>query len=192
MDRNSLNLEEKTKVPCRADDDHPLEVQSLGEALSEAFGRENIAQSHSNIVADRHGVPEAEVKSSVDYLRSRLSASFHIQQPSTSPSQSLTPLQTASPASCFNSAMPSTPKSSSLGSLRLSDSGSHVTAEENAEGYYSSTQIASGQYERSELELVMPSLALPHRRPFTERGKRMGRLTICVAGRKGIFLIVHI
>ena len=35
----------------------------------------------------------------------------------------------------------------------------------------------------------MPSLTLPNRRPFTERGKRMGQLTVCVAGGKGMFLI---
>lgn len=36
-------------------------------------------------------------------------------------------------------------------------------------------------------ELVMPSLAMPSRRPFTERGKQMGRLKVAVAGGSGMF-----
>lgn len=33
----------------------------------------------------------------------------------------------------------------------------------------------------------MPSLTLPNRRPFTERGKRMGQLTVCVSGGRCAF-----
>jgi hypothetical protein len=33
----------------------------------------------------------------------------------------------------------------------------------------------------------MPSLSMPSRRPFTERGKQMGRLKIAVAGANGRF-----
>ncbi|KAK4996125.1 hypothetical protein LTR66_004182 [Elasticomyces elasticus] len=35
-------------------------------------------------------------------------------------------------------------------------------------------------------ELVMPSIAMPARRPFTEKGKRMGRLKIMIVGRRGV------
>jgi hypothetical protein len=35
-------------------------------------------------------------------------------------------------------------------------------------------------------QLVMPSLAMPSRRPFTERGKQMGRLKVAVAGAHGV------
>ena len=38
----------------------------------------------------------------------------------------------------------------------------------------------------SQPELIMPSIKMPSRRPFTERGKRLGRLKIMVAGRKGM------
>jgi hypothetical protein len=45
---------------------------------------------------------------------------------------------------------------------------------------------SGGQYSvYSEQELVMPVLTVPHRRPFTETGKSIGRLKILVAGRKG-------
>lgn len=34
-------------------------------------------------------------------------------------------------------------------------------------------------------QLVMPSIKMPSRRPFTERGKNMGRLKVLVAGDSG-------
>jgi hypothetical protein len=38
----------------------------------------------------------------------------------------------------------------------------------------------------AEPQLVMPSLAMPSRRPFTDRGKQMGRLKVAVAGAHGM------
>lgn len=37
----------------------------------------------------------------------------------------------------------------------------------------------------SQPELIMPSIKMPSRRPFTERGKGLGRFKVMVAGRKG-------
>ena len=34
-------------------------------------------------------------------------------------------------------------------------------------------------------QLVMPSIRMPSRRPFTERGKNMGRLKVLIAGDSG-------
>ena len=39
----------------------------------------------------------------------------------------------------------------------------------------------------SQPELIMPSIKMPSRRPFTQRGSRLGRFKIMVAGRKGPF-----
>jgi len=35
-------------------------------------------------------------------------------------------------------------------------------------------------------QLVMPSIKMPSRRPFTERGKNMGRLKVLIAGDSGM------
>ncbi len=35
-------------------------------------------------------------------------------------------------------------------------------------------------------QLIMPSIKMPSRRPFTERGKDMGRLKILIAGGSGM------
>jgi hypothetical protein len=34
-------------------------------------------------------------------------------------------------------------------------------------------------------QLVMPSIKMPSRRPFTEKGKNMGRLKVLIAGDSG-------
>jgi len=41
-------------------------------------------------------------------------------------------------------------------------------------------------------QLVMPSIKMPSRRPFTERGRNMGRLKIMIAGDSGNFLLTMV
>lgn len=187
MDRDSEKAGEDSIAPSLADDHRARPVQSLEEALTEAFGWPTIVRNRSETAAGQHDAPEPGANPSVDILASLYPPSLMQQS---SPSQPVTPLhQPSSTASCFNGATSSSPKSLSLGSLRLSDSDSHITAEGSVRDRHSRAQMASGHHEGSELELVMPSLTLPNRRPFTERGKRMGQLTVCVAGGKGTFLI---
>ncbi|KAL8752385.1 MAG: hypothetical protein Q9199_005782 [Rusavskia elegans] len=84
--------------------------------------------------------------------------------------------------------LPSSPKSSSSRSYRPSDLDSMYDGASQA--------IASSEDETDSVQalrvpdsapqLVMPSIQMPSRRPFTERGKRMGRLKILVAGDSGL------
>jgi hypothetical protein len=46
---------------------------------------------------------------------------------------------------------------------------------------------AQPNLEESAPQLIMPSIKMPSRRPFTEKGKNMGRLKILIAGRSGMF-----
>lgn len=79
---------------------------------------------------------------------------------------------------------------SSPDSCRNSDAGSLM------DGNDSQAILSSGEEDRdmtSELldsgsapQLVMPSIKMPSRRPFTERGKNMGRLKVLIAGDSGI------
>lgn len=159
-------------------------VQSLESALGDAFG----AKSTDSSLSSRHekgeqaegGAQDEDETPSIVSSPGRkihgVSGLGHRHQHSSTVSQPLTPLQTASPAPDWSSNMPSTPKSGSLGSLRLSDGDSQVGIEDSGD----EEDLRSGT-----VELVMPSLAMPARRPFTERGKRMGRLKVCVAGRQG-------
>ncbi|KXX73587.1 Septin-1, partial [Madurella mycetomatis] len=55
-------------------------------------------------------------------------------------------------------------------------------AEEEPEPTASSSMMDSG----SAPQLIMPSIKMPSRRPFTDEGKRMGRLKVLIAGDSGV------
>ncbi|KAK4547067.1 hypothetical protein LTR36_001288 [Oleoguttula mirabilis] len=103
-------------------------------------------------------------------------------------SQPLTPLR-LSPQP--DSAMPSTPRSGSPKSFRLSDEEGSVLDETGSQVIQSSNgeDDEDGCMEESKgssmPQLVMPSIAMPTRRPFTEKGRRMGRVKIMVVGHNG-------
>ena len=82
------------------------------------------------------------------------------------------------------SSMPSSPKSVSTRFYghsdedSLSDERSQVITSSEDEETYPSIQDSDPQ-------LIMPSIRMPSRRPFTERGKAIGRLKVLVAGDSG-------
>lgn len=102
-------------------------------------------------------------------------------------SQPLTPLFLASPAD--GSSLPSSPKSTSTRSFKQLD-------EESALDETGSQAITSGgeddlflempsEIQDSAPQLIMPSIKMPSRRPFTQRGKEMGRFKVLIAGGTG-------
>ena len=101
-----------------------------------------------------------------------------------STSDSLTSLSQASQLQGISS--PNSPKSTSTRSVRPSD-------DESGDETASQAVISSGEDENelpsdvqdSSPQLIMPSIKIPSRRPFTERGKAIGRLKILVAGESG-------
>lgn len=81
--------------------------------------------------------------------------------------------------------LPSSPKSISSRSLPKSDAshdgGSSQAVESDEEEDHANTMSV----EDSAPQLIMPSIRMPSRRPFTERGKQLGRIKIMVLGEKG-------
>ncbi|KAK3067537.1 hypothetical protein LTR53_015544 [Teratosphaeriaceae sp. CCFEE 6253] len=104
-------------------------------------------------------------------------------------SQPLTPLK-MSPQP--ESGMPSTPRTGSPKSFRLSDEEGSVVDDASSQAVQSSNGEedeevpADDSREGSMPQLVMPSIAVPSRRPFTDRGKRVGRLKVMVVGQRGV------
>ncbi|TKA32408.1 hypothetical protein B0A50_01514 [Salinomyces thailandicus] len=104
-------------------------------------------------------------------------------------SQPITPLK-LSPQP--QSELPGTPRSSSPKSLALSDESGSIADETGSQAVQSSSgeedaESIAGQSRTSVMpQLVMPSIAMPARRPFTERGRRIGRLKVLVAGYDGV------
>lgn len=87
------------------------------------------------------------------------------------------------------SGMPSTPRSGSMQSLLLSDEEVSVMSDTNSQVLQSSIdedeEEVSSTQERLP-QLVMPSISMPSRRPFTNRGRNMGRLRVMVVGPSGV------
>ena len=90
-----------------------------------------------------------------------------------------------------SSSLPSTPNSISVRSLQLSDDDVPSDEERVSVEYASSEEGFNARQVQSEEaapQLVMPSISMPSRRPFTERGKKLGKLKIVVAGAQGKLL----
>ncbi|KAM3415953.1 hypothetical protein BST61_g9443 [Cercospora zeina] len=82
---------------------------------------------------------------------------------------------------------PSTPRSGSPKSFRLSDEEISVADETGSQAICSSSgDEEQNQHGQPTPQLVMPSLSMPVRRPFTEQGKRIGRAKIMVVGPKRV------
>jgi len=96
-------------------------------------------------------------------------------------SQPLTPilLGTSGPASALSST--SSRRNSLEGSLSEGIGSRAISATGESHLEPSSSMMDSG----SAPQLVMPSIKMPSRRPFTDEGKSMGRLKIMVAGDSG-------
>ena len=97
-----------------------------------------------------------------------------------SASQSLTSLSQASQDP--GSSMPSSPKSNSSRSYRPSDEDSVYEGGSQA---IASSEEDEAEGQESAPQLIMPSIKMPSRRPFTDRGKDFGRLKILIAGDSG-------
>ena len=100
-------------------------------------------------------------------------------------SQPLTPLFLASPGE--NSSLPSSPKSTSTRSFRPLD-------DESGPDETGSQAITSGGEDDMEMpsevrdsspQLIMPSIRMPSRRPFTQRGRDIGKFKVLIAGATG-------
>jgi hypothetical protein len=94
---------------------------------------------------------------------------------------------TPSPLPSRDTSLPDSPKSVSSRSLQKSDDES-INDETGSQAIASSEEDEgemAAKVQDSQPELIMPSIKMPSRRPFTERGKRLGRFKVMVAGRKG-------
>lgn len=196
----SLASSSSTQAQTRQRDSH-FGVQSLADTLEAAFGPETATAkqvgSHSSkqhgMVATRtcshsssasSGKPSDTLQTSPASKLKRKLPNHANYTPSTSHIvDASSPLPT--------SGMSSTPSAVSLHSLKLSDDDS--VADESA----SQAVMSSGEEEGAETttqqgssgsfpQLVMPRIQMPSRRPFTTKGKAMGKLKVMLAGETGM------
>jgi hypothetical protein len=163
-------------------------VQSLADSLN------GLAESTSTVVtkndADEAGQssPRRSALKSKGHVLSQRSPSDKDQTQS-SQQEPLTPLLIPSDTS----SLPSSPKSTSSRSLRPSEADS-VAGDAGSQAILSSGDEgpepeASVQPAEAAPQLIMPSIKMPSRRPFSERGKQIGNLKILIAGGRGLYKV---
>ncbi|KAI4617499.1 hypothetical protein J4E80_005702 [Alternaria sp. BMP 0032] len=179
--------------------DSTFGVQSLADTLEAAFGPEGTDPEKAS-KTQHHGAKSSRSEShssSTDSVtppdKSRITSVRKLRRNYTK-NDTIThfKLPAASvdiPSPLPTSAMGSTPRSASITSLKLSD-------EEFAMDDAASQAVVSSGEEEEQVEmqqdmasfpqLVMPEMQMPTRRPFTTRGKAMGKLRVMVAGETGV------
>lgn len=128
---------------------------------------------------------KSEIQRRFDLLNLESDASSIQPPPSDSElSRPLSPLNLSNPGDMPS--LPSSPKSLSSHSVRplddisFADDQSQLLAPDESE-----TRDVPAMGSDSMPQLIMPSLRMPSRRPFTDRGKAMGRLKVVIAGASG-------
>ncbi|PGH31501.1 hypothetical protein GX50_05743 [[Emmonsia] crescens] len=175
-------------------------VQSLEESIADSSKLGTSTKwPDSQRERDRDNTPPPHVPGKMEAMkivetgdadREGLSSSLfkhrHNRTPSNVPTSCpLTPFLPGSPAE--PASLPDSPKSTSTRSSRPADEISipygainQIGAAENA-----GSSLGSSEIQDSTAQLIMPSIKMPSRRPFTEKGKSMGRFKILLAGATG-------
>jgi len=122
-------------------------------------------------------------RSSGDVSRNA-SPSFQRRSSQATISRPFTPLSYGSPAPPSLLSSPDSRRNSDAGSLMDEVASQAIVSSGDEDKEPSLEMVDSG----SAPQLVMPSIKMPSRRPFTERGKNMGRLKVLVAGDSGTLL----
>ncbi len=170
-------------------------VHSLEETIAESSSVGKIPDEEDAVEEESTSSQRRSTIRPLDRHEQPLLPSKHTSRASSNPrpspqipipaSQPLTPLFLASPAD--GSSLPSSPKSTSTRSFKQLD-------EESALDETGSQAITSGEEDEADMpseiqdsapQLIMPSIKMPSRRPFTQRGKNMGRFKVLIAGETG-------
>jgi hypothetical protein len=117
------------------------------------------------------------IKSSADISRNA-SPSHQRRASQATISRPFTPLSYGSPAPASLMSSPGSRRNSDVGSYMDDAASQAIVSSGDDEREMGSGLLDSG----SAPQLVMPSIKMPSRRPFTERGKGMGRLKVLIAG----------
>lgn len=198
---NTQNTQNKDTVDRQRDS--TFGVHSLADTLEAAFGSDQSSAGDQNAELI-NGATNSEKDSSRSSVQSSPKASGkHSGSSTSSPirrhkrrssnmalSAAPTPLNIDLHTPLPPSAIPSTPNSVSLQSLKLSDEDSGLD-EVTSQAITSSGEEEDGEISQldgmgSFPQLVMPSIQMPKRRPFTTKGKSMGNIKILVAGESGV------
>ncbi|KAL8770602.1 MAG: hypothetical protein Q9209_003670 [Squamulea sp. 1 TL-2023] len=183
--------------PDRQGADSTFGVKSLQDATNDAKEEHGSVEGNTQELEGDHGRRRSTLRVSPDPRdRSRETSSYEKCHHSESPLYGFPRLSSTLPSVSSLSqdsqgahpSLPSSPKSTSSRSYRPSDQESVYDGASQAIAS-SEDEVESAQaleVTDTAPQLVMPSIHIPSRRPFTERGKSMARLKILVAGDSGL------
>lgn len=182
-------------------------VQSLNETLQQASLTEDSFLDHRPVSPDCPPSPLRDLDDDdlvrrrpmsrfldrLDIKRDACSASpsFSLRYPlsETASPRPLTPFNVSNFDDHDPSSLPSSPKSFSnqsvkpLDDISIADDLSNPVGSGEEDNELPGASVAAGSDSTS--QLVMPSIKMPSRRPFTEQGKAMGRFKVLIAGAPG-------
>lgn len=137
-----------------------------------SYPAKHTAQSDRESISTLDPVDADDISLMSDTAPSRL----NLPGPTSNLSQPITPLMLATPGS------PSAISDSMSASFSEDIASQALSMSQDLEPLETSEMMDSG----SAPQLVMPSIKMPSRRPFTDGGKRLGRLKVLVAGDSGV------
>lgn len=168
-------------------DSHP--VSTLKETIDEATQPHRIVRRTSTKDGRSNSRRRSTIKPrSIEGLNQQ--ALF--QQPL--PTRPVSSTNTTPPTISQEPSLPASPKSSSSRSLYKSDD--ELTQDETnsqaieSEDENDRDEDMATSMQNSAPQLIMPSIRMPSRRPFTARGKALGRFKIMVAGAEGEYFTI--
>ncbi|KAL2287759.1 hypothetical protein FJTKL_05108 [Diaporthe vaccinii] len=137
-----------------------------------SYPAKHTAQSDRESISTLDPADADDISLMSDTAPSRL----NLPGPTSNLSQPMTPLMLATPGS------PSAISDSMSASFSEDIASQALSMSQDLEPLETSEMMDSG----SAPQLVMPSIKMPSRRPFTDGGKRLGRLKVLVAGDSGV------
>ncbi|KAL1866225.1 hypothetical protein Daus18300_006889 [Diaporthe australafricana] len=146
--------------------------RKAGSAEPEPNPAKHTAQSDRESISTSDPTDADDISLMSDTAPSRL----NLPGPTSNLSQPITPLMLATPGS------PSAISDSMSVSFSEDIASQALSMSQDLEPMEASEMMDSG----SAPQLVMPSIKMPSRRPFTDGGKRIGRLKVLVAGDSGV------
>ncbi|EKD20858.1 uncharacterized protein L3040_000962 [Drepanopeziza brunnea f. sp. 'multigermtubi'] len=144
--------------------------------------KKNLGQRMSRKSEEDLSQPTSPSTKSSTGASRNVSPSFQRPTSQASISRPFTPLSYGSPAPPSLLSSPDSRRNSDAGSLMDDVASQAIVSSGEEDKHLGSEMMDSG----SAPQLVMPSIKMPSRRPFTERGKNMGRLKVLIAGDSGV------
>ncbi|KAG8526801.1 uncharacterized protein KY384_008230 [Bacidia gigantensis] len=181
----SLQDATRETSPDMSDQRHPVDYDGPGSKSDVVEGHSMLSTLKPQAKSRQSSVVSQDTSQEPSAETGNSSPSHpHLQLHTSSLAPSLTSLSLDSQAPL--SSLASSPKTDSSRSLRPSDEDLDEGGSQAIASSSEDEALRVADLQDSAPQLIMPSIKMPSRRPFTDRGLAMGRLKILLAGNSGV------